>query len=29
MLGKAQNFKTIQAGKINLDVFNASENSLV
>jgi hypothetical protein len=27
MSGKAQNFKTIQAGKFNLDVFNASENS--
>ena len=27
MSGNAQNFKTIQAGKFNLDVFNASENS--
>lgn len=27
MSGKAQNFKTIQVGKFNLDVFNASENS--
>ncbi|MDV3662160.1 MBL fold metallo-hydrolase [Elizabethkingia anophelis] len=27
MSGKAQNFKTIQAGKFNLDIFNASENS--
>ncbi|MYZ59240.1 MBL fold metallo-hydrolase [Elizabethkingia anophelis] len=27
MSGKAQNFKTIQAGKFNLDVFIASENS--